>query len=84
MGGGHLDVAGKPGPVVGEAAVQKGNTKSLVVHLTHAVKTGAFWPMLHVDDQVIGVFEFPKVKGADLPVIVGSAVVMKKITLTVG
>ncbi len=80
----HLDVAGKPGPVVGEAAVKKGNTKNVVVHFTHAVKTGAFWPMLHVDDHVIGVYEFPKVKGADLPVIVGSAVVMKKITLTVG
>ncbi len=80
----HIDVAGKPGPVVGEAQVKKGDNKNIVIHFAKAVKTGAFWPMLHVDDHRIGVYQFPTVKGADLPVIAGSAIVMKKITLTVG
>lgn len=79
----HQDLDGKPGPVVGVAAVKKGMTKDLTVTLDKAITTGAFWPMLHVDDHVIGTYEFPKVAGADLPVKTGSAIVMKKITVTV-
>ncbi len=80
----HMDLDGKPGPVVGVAQVQKGKTDGLVVRFDKPVSSGAFWPMLHVDDSVLGTYEFPKVKGADLPVKDGDAIVMKKITLTVG
>lgn len=80
----HKDLDGKPGPVVGVAQVQKGTTGDLVVTFDQPVETGAFWPMLHVDDNAIGTYEFTKVEGADLPVKDGDMVVMKKVTLTVG
>jgi hypothetical protein len=80
----HMDLDGKPGPVVGVAQVKKGTTDELVVRFDKPVTSGAFWPMLHVDDSTLGTYEFPKVKGADLPVKDGEKIVMKKITLTVG
>ncbi len=80
----HMDLDGKPGPVVGVAQVKNGTTDDLVVRFDEPVTSGAFWPMLHVDDSALGTYEFPKVKGADLPVKDGDAIVMKKITLTVG
>jgi len=79
----HMDAGGKPGPVVGEAAVKKGANSNVVIHFNKAVTTGDFWPMLHVDDHTVGTYEFPKVAGADLPVKAGSDVVMQRITLTV-
>jgi hypothetical protein len=79
----HMDLDGKPGPVVGVAQVEKGTTQDLEVRFDKPVASGAFWPMLHVDDHAIGTYEFTKVAGADLPVKDGEQVVMKKITLTV-
>lgn len=79
----HMDLDGKPGPVVGVAQVKKGSTNDLVVRFDKPVTTGDFWPMLHVDDNTLGTYEFPEVEGADLPVKDGEKVVMKKITLTV-
>jgi len=79
----HTDLAGKPGPVVGVVQVKKGTTTDLKVTLDHKVATGAYWPMLHVDDHTLGTYEFPKTPGADLPVKSGSDIVMKKIMLTV-
>ena len=79
----HSDLAGKPGPVVGEVQVKKGDTPNVKVTLDNKVATGAYWPMLHVDDHAVGTYEFPKVPGADLPVKSGSDIVMQKITLTV-
>ena len=80
----HEDLGGKPGPVVGVAQVKQGSTQDVTVSFDKPVASGAYWPMLHVDDQTIGTYEFPKVAGADLPVKDGEQVVMKKITLTVG
>lgn len=80
----HSDLDGKPGPVVGFAKVSKGSTSELKVAFDKPVITGAYWPMLHVDDHAVGTYEFPKVPGADLPVKDGSEVVMTKVTLTVG
>ncbi len=79
----HMDLGGKPGPVVGQVQVKKGDTPNVKVTLDKKVATGAYWPMLHVDDHAIGTYEFPKVPGADLPVKSGSDIVMQKITLTV-
>jgi len=82
----HKDLDGKPGPVVGVAQVKRGTTDDLVVRFDQPVTSGAFWPMLHVDDTTVGTlgtYDFPKVKGADLPVKDGEKIVMKKITLTV-
>jgi hypothetical protein len=79
----HMDLGGKPGPVVGVVAVPEGASSNVKVMLDKKVATGAYWPMLHVDDHIIGRYEFPKTPGADLPVMSGSGIVMKKITLTV-
>lgn len=80
----HSDVDGKPGPVVGTAEVQQGANSDVVVTLDETVATGAFWPMLHIDDSELGTYEFPEVDGADLPVTDGEMPVMQQITLTVG
>lgn len=79
----HRDLGGKPGPVVGTVRVQAGSSTDVVVRLDQKVTTGAFWPMLHVDDHAVGTYEFPRVKGADLPVMQDGKPVMKRITLTV-
>jgi hypothetical protein len=79
----HADLDGKPGPVVGVAQLSGGTTGDLKVTFDKPVQSGAYWPMLHVDDHVLGTHEFPKVPGPDLPVKVGGNIVMKKITLTV-
>ncbi len=79
----HQDLDGKPGPTVGVARLSQGETENLVVRLDKPVRSGAFWPMLHVDDHTIGTYEFPKVPQADAPVKTGDQVVMKKITLRV-
>ncbi|SDY28503.1 hypothetical protein SAMN05661080_02960 [Modestobacter sp. DSM 44400] len=80
----HADLDGKPGPVVGAAKISGGTTGDVTVTFDKPVPTGAYWPMLHVDDHTIGTYEFPAVAGADLPVKSGGEVVMKKVTVTVG
>ena len=79
----HQDLDGKPGPTVGVARLSQGDADDLVVTLDKPAVSGAFWPMLHVDDNTIGTYEFPDVPDADFPVKDGDEVVMQKITLTV-
>ncbi len=57
----HQDLDGKLGPTVGVARLSQGDTKDLVVRLDKPAVSGAFWPMLHVDDHTLGTYEFPKV-----------------------
>lgn len=79
----HQDLDGKPGPVVGVAEIKQGTTTDLVVTFDEPVATGAFWPMLHVDDGELGLYEFPETPGTDLPVTDGEDIVMQKIEVTV-
>ena len=79
----HTDVGGKPGPVKYEVAVPAGMSTNVMIPTPGGIITGAYWPMLHIDDHVIGTYEFPQVSGADLPVTAGGMPVMKKITVTV-
>ncbi len=79
----HADVGGKPGPVKYWVAVPSGSSTNVSIPTPGGIPTGAYWPMLHVDDHTIGTYEFPKVAGADLPVMSNGMVVMKKITVTV-
>ena len=79
----HTDVGGKPGPVKYFVAVPAGASTKVVIPTPEGIPSGDYWPMLHVDDQTIGTYEFPKVAGADLPAMAGGKVVMKKITVTV-
>jgi len=76
----HTDLDGKPGPVVGKKAIPMGESKNVVITLDKAVTAGAYWPMLHVDAGTVGTYEFP---GADVPVMSGSDIVMKKVMLAV-
>ena len=76
----HLDEGGKPGKVIGNTAVKKGENKDVVIKLSEDVPAGGkLWPMLHIDAGAIGTYEFP---GPDAPVIVGGNIVMKQISVT--
>lgn len=79
----HADQDGAPGPVIGTQQVEQGENTEVEVTLDEAVTTGAFWPMLHVDDNTIGTYEFPMVEGADLPVMADGEVVVTQIMLEV-
>ncbi len=79
----HADLNGKPGPVKYQVAVPAGASTNVAIPTPGGIPTGAYWPMLHVDDHVIGTYEFPQVTGADLPAMANGMVVMKKITVTV-
>lgn len=76
----HQDANGKPGPVEHVVAVPPGASTDVVLPTPGGITTGAYWPMLHVDEGVAGTYEFP---GADVPVMDGEQVVMKQITVTV-
>ena len=76
----HLDEGGKPGKVIGNTAVKKGESNNVVIKLSEDVPAGGkLWPMLHIDAGTIGTYEFP---GADAPVIVDGNIIMKQITVT--
>jgi LPXTG-motif cell wall-anchored protein len=76
----HLDEGGKPGKVLGQTAVKKGDNKNVAIKLSEDVPAGGkLWPMLHIDAGTVGTYEFP---GADVPVIVGGNIVMKQIAVT--
>ena len=79
----HTDVGGKPGPVKYQVAVPAGMSTNVMIPTPGGIPTGAYWPMLHLDDHVIGTYEFPQVSGADLPGMAAGMPVMKKITVTV-
>lgn len=79
----HQDLNGKPGPVKYFVAVPAGASTNVSIPTPGGIATGAYWPMLHVDDSVIGTYEFPQTAGADLPAKADAMIVMKKITVTV-
>jgi len=79
----HSDLNGKPGPVKYFVAVPDGASSNVTIPTPDGIPTGAYWPMLHIDDKVIGTYEFPQVAAADLPAIANGMIVMKKITVTV-
>ncbi|NJN82290.1 MAG: ScyD/ScyE family protein [Caldilineaceae bacterium] len=70
----HADDGGKPGPVLGKAAVPAGTTENVIIMLDEALEGEAtVWAMLHVDAGVLAEYEFP---GPDGPVKIDDAVVM--------
>ena len=67
--------------VIGKAPVTAGTHTDLRVTLDRAAVNGeTVWPMLHIDNGQIGVYEFP---AADPPVVVNGEVVMQPVVLTV-
>jgi uncharacterized surface protein with fasciclin (FAS1) repeats len=69
----HADADGKPGPVIGWTAVDDGENSEVVVEIDPAAATPVLHAMLHVDEGVVGTYEFP---GPDVPAQVGDAIVM--------
>src|SRR6185369_6884554 len=64
----HQDNGGKAGGVAGYAAVSDGLNTDVTVTLDQGDFTPVLWPMLHVDDNTVGTYEFGTVQGADAPV----------------
>lgn len=60
----HADNSGKPGAVLGFAAVRNGENLNVIVAVDTARATPVVYAMLHTDAGVIGNYEFP---GADGP-----------------
>lgn len=71
----HSDNNNAPGPVAGFLAVPAGYSADLTVEgLNPANTTPVLWPMLHIDDNTVGEYEFGSVQGADAPVLVDGQV----------
>jgi len=76
----HKDADGKPGPVIGWAAIQPGENTNVVVTLQESLSGPTkLWAMLHTDAGTAGEYEFP---GSDTPVKMGDAIVMTPFTAT--
>jgi len=69
----HIEHDGKPGPVIGHAAVKAGENKDVKVAVDESQATPKLFAMLHVDAGAIGTYEFP---GPDAPVKAGDMIVM--------
>jgi heme/copper-type cytochrome/quinol oxidase subunit 2 len=68
----HLNVDGKPGPVIGYAAVRDGLNRDVAVPVDAKRATGSLFAMLHTDAGTVGTYEFP---GPDTPVVAGGIMV---------
>jgi plastocyanin len=62
----HADADGAPGPVIGFAPVNSGETENVEVSLDPEGLTGVLYAMLHVDAGAEGEYEFP---GEDAPAV---------------
>ena len=76
----HADEGGKPGEVLGYAAVPAGISANVKVRVSTAGLTDTVFAMLHADEGEIDVYEFPD--GPDAPVTVRDAIVMKSFAVT--
>jgi|GEM_PF-573497 len=70
------------GAVLGQTLVQPGTTADVMVELAADGRTEILWPMLHVDDGAMGVYEFGAVEGADGPIVVNDEVATAPIWTT--
>jgi heme/copper-type cytochrome/quinol oxidase subunit 2 len=68
----HLNAGGKPGAVIGYAAVKDGENPNVVVAVDPKRATGGLFAMLHTDAGVVGTYEFP---GPDVPVMAAGGMV---------
>lgn len=68
----HTEKDGKPGPVIGYAALSTGVNTNVVVQIDSAQATETLFAMLHKDEGYVGTYEFP---GADAPVMVNGQMV---------
>lgn len=69
----HADADGRPGPVIGHAALEEGENLDVVVEVDVDAVTPLLHAMIHVDEGEVGVYEFP---GADMPLTLDDDIVM--------
>ncbi len=74
----HTEADGKPGPVIGYAALPAGESTAVKVTVDAAQATPGLFAMLHIDAGTLGTYEFP---GDDAPVKEGDAIVMVRFNL---
>lgn len=72
---------GQPGPPIGDAHIQGGESRDVVVKIDASKATGVMYAMLHTDAGQIGVWEFP---GPDVPVMVKGQMVSPAFKVTGG
>ena len=68
----HLNADGKPGAVIGYAAVKDGTNRDVVVEVDGKRAVGDLFAMLHTDAGTVGTYEFP---GPDVPVMAAGGMV---------
>ena len=68
----HLNADGKPGAVIGYAAVKDGTNRDVVVAVDAGRAAGGLFAMLHADAGIVGTYEFP---GPDVPVMAAGGMV---------
>jgi hypothetical protein len=76
----HIDVDGNPGQVVGHVSVDEGISTDVEVPFDAPVESGTYWPMVHIDGDGNGEYNFP---GPDAPLAVDGTPVMSPVVLTV-
>ncbi|MGD2058700.1 MAG: hypothetical protein PVF85_01395 [Anaerolineales bacterium] len=75
----HITADGSPGPIIGYAMVEPGETTDLAVDIDAERATEQLFAMLHVDAGQGGVFEFPD--GPDVPATQDNAIVNTPFTV---
>jgi hypothetical protein len=75
----HADGGGRPGPVIGYAAVPDGTSTDVVVNVNQTAATTVLYAMLHIDAEAVGTYEFP---GADVPVMFNGMMVSPSFTVS--
>lgn len=67
-------------PSIGRTALKAGTNRDVVVRLAEEVAEGApLWAMLHIDEGVIGQYEFPG--GPDSPIVTDGVPVLAEMTV---
>ncbi len=74
----HADDKNQPEKVIGKTEVKAGTLGNLVVPVDAQLVTPMLYAMLHVDEGVLGTYEFP---GADAPLSVNGQVVLQSFTI---
>jgi plastocyanin len=78
----HAQADGKPGPILGYAAVSDGANATLMVEIDASSATETLYAMLHTDAGELGAWEFPN--GPDAPVMMGEQVITPAFAITGG
>jgi hypothetical protein len=78
----HADDNGAPGTVLGQTLLLPGTNPAVIVPLSGDGMTDILYPMIHVDDNEVGTYEFGTVEGADAPLRVGEEVAVTAFNVT--